>query len=378
MRIDFSSSERSSLGVEWELELIDLGTGELSSGSEAILAELAPAEGVPHPKAKHELLQSCVEVITDVCTTVAEARADLATTVADVQAAAARRGLGVMCSGTHPTTDWATQDVSDDDRYRMLIERNQWLARQLQIFGVHVHVGVRGSDKVMPILNALLSYVPHLLALSASSPYWIGSDTGLASYRSKIFEALPTAGLPYQLTGWDQFERYMELLISTKAIETVREVWWDIRPHPDFGTVELRICDGLPTLDEVTAVAAISQCLVEQMDTQLDRGYTLPEPRAWVVRENKWRAARYGLEAEIVVDARGTVRPVRVALLDIVEDLTPTARRLGCEDELALVPRILEHGASYQRQRRVAAASGGDLKPVVDALLDEMRVGLPL
>jgi carboxylate-amine ligase len=378
MRIDFSASERSSLGVEWELELVDLETRQLSSGSNEILAEMAPAEGVEHPKAKHELLQSCVEVITGICATVGEARDDLAGTVADVQAAAARRGLGVMCSGTHPTTDWATQEISDNERYRELVERNQWLARQLQIFGVHVHVGVRAPDKVMPIVNALLSYVPHFLALSASSPYWIGSDTGLASYRSKVFEALPTAGLPYQLSGWDQFERYMELLISTKAIQTVREVWWDIHPHPNFGTVELRICDGLPTLDEITPVAAMSQCLVEQMDGQLDRGYTLPEPRAWVVRENKWRAARYGLEAEIVVDARGTVRPVRAALHDLVEDLMPTARRLGCEDELALVPGILEHGASYQRQRRVAAEHDGDLRPVVDSLLDEMRVGLPL
>jgi glutamate---cysteine ligase / carboxylate-amine ligase len=378
MRIDFSSSERSSLGVEWELELVDLETGQLRSGSNEILAEMAPNGGGEHPKAKHELLQSCVEVITDVCLTVEEARNDLAGTLAEVQGQAAKLGLGVMCSGTHPTTDWVTQDISENPRYFELVERNQWLARQLQIFGVHVHVGVRSPEKVMPIVNALLYYVPHFLALSASSPYWIGSDTGLASYRSKLFEALPTAGLPYQLSGWDQFERYMELLISTKAIQTVREVWWDVRPHPHFGTVELRICDGLPTLDEVAAVAAMSQCLVEQMDSQLDRGYQLPEPRAWVVRENKWRAARYGLDADIVVDARGTVRPVRVALRELVDELVPTARRLGCEEELAIVRRILEHGASYERQRRVAAENGGDLRPVVDALLSEMRDGLPL
>jgi glutamate---cysteine ligase / carboxylate-amine ligase len=378
MRIDFSASERSSLGVEWELELVDLDTMELSSGSDAILAELAPGEGIEHPKAKHELLQSCVEVITGVCRTVAEARDDLAATVAEVQAAAARRNLGLMCSGTHPTTDWATQEISAGERYRQLVERNQRLAEQLQIFGVHVHVGVRAEDKVMPIVNGLLDYVPHFLALSASSPFWLGGDTGLASYRSKIFEGLPTAGLPYQLHDWAEFERYMELLIRTGAIETVREVWWDIRPHPNFGTVELRICDGLPTLDEVTAVAALAQCLVEQMDVQLDRGYRLPEPRAWVVRENKWRAARYGLDAEIVADARGTVRPVRAAIHELVDDLMPTARRLGCEDELATVPRVIELGASYQRQRRIAAGSGGDLRPVVDALLEEMRVGLPL
>ncbi len=377
MKIDFSSSAGPSLGVEWELALVDLDTRELTSASNEILAEIAPATGGAHPKAKHELLQSCVEIITDVCTTVAEARDDLARTAAEVQAAAGRRGLGILCSGSHPITDWATQDISDDERYRALVERNQWVARQLQIFGVHVHVGVREPDKVMPIVNALLAYVPHFLALSASSPYWIGCDTGLASYRSKVFEALPTAGLPYQLSGWDQFERYMELLISTQAIQTVREVWWDIRPHPGFGTVELRICDGLPTLDEVTAVAALAQCLVDQMDTQLDRGYQLPEPRAWIVRENKWRAARYGLEAEIVVDARGTVQPVRQALDDVVEELMPTARRLGCTDELAVVPRVMAEGASYERQRRVATENDGDLRAVVDALLAEMRVGLP-
>ena len=376
MKIDFSSSAGPSLGIEWELEIVDLETRELVSASNEILAEIAPEAGGDHPKAKHELFQSCIEVITGVCSTVAEARTDLTTTVAEVQAAAGRRGLGIMCSGSHPITDWETQDISDDERYRALVERNQWVARQLQIFGVHVHVGVREPDKVMPMVNALLSYVPHLLALSASSPFWIGSDTGLASYRSKVFEGLPTAGLPYQLSGWDQFERYMELLISTSAIQTVREVWWDIRPHPNFGTIELRICDGLPTIDEVTAVAAIAQCLVDQMDTQLDRGYQLPEPRAWIVRENKWRASRYGLDAEIIVDARGTVRPVREALGGLVEDLTPVAARLGCADELAVALRILERGASYERQRRVATEHGGDLRAVVDALLDEMRVGL--
>jgi carboxylate-amine ligase len=253
----------------------------------------------------------------------------------------------------------------------------QWLARRLQIFGVHVHVGVRAPEKAIPIVNALTQYVPHFLALSASSPFWKGADTGLASARSKVFEGMPTAGLPYQLTGWDRFEEYMETLISTHAIESVREVWWDIRPHPDFGTVELRICDGVPTLDEIGAVAALSQCLVEQFDAQLDRGYTLPVPAGWVLRENKWRAARYGLDADIIVDDKGTVRPVRRAILDLVEDLMPTAKRLDCAAELADVERILAVGASYQRQRAVAAAHDGDLTAVVDSLLAEMRDGLP-
>jgi carboxylate-amine ligase len=308
---------------------------------------------------------------------VAEAKADLAGTLAEVVGAADARGLGLLCAGTHPFTDWQTQQISPKERYLQLVERMQWLARRLQIFGVHVHVGVRAPEKAIPIVNALTQYVPHFLALSASSPFWKGADTGLASARSKIFESMPTAGLPYQLSGWEEFETYMATLISTNAIESVREVWWDIRPHPGFGTVELRICDGLPTLDEIGAVAALSQCLVEQFDGQLDRGYVLPTPSGWVLRENKWRAARYGLDADIVVDEKGTVRPVRQAILDVVEDLGPTARRLGCAAELADVERVLAVGASYQRQRAVAAAHDGDLRPVVDSLLDELRDGLP-
>ena len=378
VRIDFSPSERTSLGVEWELEIVDLGTRELVGLSDAILASIRPDGADEHPKAKHELLQSCVEVITGICQTVAEAKADLAGTVAEVAKAADERGAGLICSGTHPITDWATQRVTDNPRYIALMDRNQWMARQLQIFGVHVHVGVRSPDKAIPIVNALLQYLPHFLSLSASSPYWIGSDTGLASYRSKIFEALPTAGLPYQLSGWDQFEKYMDALISSHAIESIREVWWDIRPHPNFGTVELRICDGMPTLDEIGCVAALAQCLVERFDRELDKGYTLPEPRPWLVRENKWRAARYGLDAEIVVDNTGRVQPVTAALHDLVEDLLPTARKLDCAAELESIPKLIERGASYQRQRAVAAANGGDLLPVVDSLLAEMRDGLAL
>jgi carboxylate-amine ligase len=377
VQIPFESSERASLGVEWELQLVDRQTRELTAGAVEILREIRPEGAEEHPKAKHELLQSTIEIITGICGTVAEAKADLAGTLAEVGAAAERRGLGLMCAGTHPFTDWQTQQISPKERYLQLVERMQWLARRLQIFGVHVHVGVRAPEKAIPIVNALTQYVPHFLALSASSPFWKGADTGLASARSKVFESMPTAGLPYQLSGWDEFEAYMETLISTHAIESVREVWWDIRPHPNFGTVELRICDGLPTLDEIGAVTALSQCLVEQFDSQLDRGYTLPTPAGWVLRENKWRAARYGLDADIVVDEKGTVRPVRQAVLDLVEDLEPTARRLGCAAELADVERILAVGASYQRQRAVAAAHDGDLRAVVDNLLAELRDGLP-
>jgi carboxylate-amine ligase len=374
MQIPFVSSPRSSLGVEWELQLVSRDSRQLTSGATELLRELSPDR--EHPKAKHELLESTIEVITGVCSTVAEATADLAGTIAQLRPLAEARGLAMMCAGTHPTTDWATQTISPSPRYAKLVEDMQWLARQLQIFGVHVHVGVRSPDKAIPIVNALSAYIPHFLALSASSPYWIGHDTGLASSRSKVFENLPTAGLPYQLAGWPEFEAYMETLISTGTIGSIKEVWWDIRPHPTYGTVELRICDGLPTLFEIGMVAALSQCLVDTLDREIDKGYTLPTPKGWVVRENKWRAARHGMEAEIIREDE-TTQPVRDALLELAHELQPAAERLGCVAELARVQEVVEHGASYQRQRAVAAASGGDLHAVVDSLIGEFEAERP-
>jgi carboxylate-amine ligase len=377
VEIIFSGSPRASLGVEWELELVDRETRELRSGATAILGRIGPADGREHPKAKYELLESCVEVITGICGTVAEALGDLSATVAEVRRAAAAEGLDVMCSGSHPFTDWSTQVPSPNPRYGRLIDQMQWMARQMQIFGVHVHVGVRSADKAVTMVNALRAYVPHLLALSASSPYWIGTDTGLASYRSKVFEGLPTAGLPYVLTGWPEFEEFMETLISAGAISSIKEVWWDIRPHPDFGTVEFRICDGLPTAFEVGAVAALSQCLVARMDAQIDAGQELVVPHEWVARENKWRAARHGLEADIIVDETGRTEPLRQALPRLVAELEPTAEELGCAAELAGALEIMADGPSYLRQRRVAAAHHGDLRAVVDSLVAEMQAGRP-
>src|ERR1700709_2657844 len=170
----------------------------------------------------------------------------------------------------------------------------------------------------------------------------------------------------------------METLIASRAVQSVREVWWDIRPHPGFGTVELRICDGLPTLQEIGAIAALAQCLVDQLNTQLDRGYSLPSPKSWVVRENKWRAARYGLSADLIVDEYGATRPLREAIAELVDDLAPLAHRLGCSEELTDVLAIVEGGASYERQRQAGAERAGEVASVVASLLAEMRAGHPL
>jgi carboxylate-amine ligase len=377
MGIDFKASERCTLGVEVELQLVDQVTRELVSAATPILDEIGAghADG-GHPKAKHELFECCIELNTGICHTVAEAHHDLERTLKEVVDAAAARHLRVMSAGSHPFSDWHNQQLSPSPRYAALVDEMQWLARRLQIFGVHFHVGVRSAEKSIAIANLLRTYVPHFLGLSASSPYWAGRDTGLASSRSSVFESLPTAGLPYVLADWNEFERFMGTLVTAGAIKTIREVWWDIRPHPDFGTVELRICDGIPTLGEVAALAALAQCLVHWLDTSIDSGRDLVVAREWTVRQNKWRAARHGLDAAIIADEGGRQVMLRDDVRRVVDELTPMAIELGCADELAGILAIVEHGPSYVRQRRITQ-EGGTLCDVVDALVEELASGEP-
>jgi carboxylate-amine ligase len=374
--IAFNASERSSLGVEVELAIVDRETRELRSGASEMLRRLEKERGEPHPRAKNELIESNIELITGICSTVAEARADLEATLAELRPVAESLGLALLCAGTHPFSDWAAQQITPNERYHRLVEEMQWTARRMAIFGIHTHVGVRSAEKAIAIANALTGYIPHFLALSASSPWFEGRDTGLASSRSKVFEGLPTAGVPQLLDDWSEFTELMRTLIAARAISSIREIWWDIRPHPNFGTVELRICDGIPTMTEIACVAALAQCLVEWMDTLIDRGYTLPCPKAWIVTQNKWRAARHGIDAEVIVDDDGGLAPLREAIAELVEELTPVARRLGCEAELGYAGRILEHGPSYVRQRRWVA-DGATLAEVVDRLAGELRSDEP-
>jgi carboxylate-amine ligase len=377
VHIGFNASPRASVGVEVELELVDEDSRELTSRGSELLAVLG--RGYPdgqHPRAKHELLESTIEIITGVCADVPQARADLAETLAEVQSVARSEGVRLLCSGTHPFSRWSDQQITPNPRYLRLVDEVQWPARRLQIFGIHVHVGVRSGERAIALMNALCGYIPHLLALSASSPYWMGEDTGLASCRSKVFESLPTAGVPLPLKDWAEFEQFMSTLIAAKALTSIREVWWDIRPHPDFGTVELRICDGIPTLKEVAMLAAVSQCLVHWMDQACERGERLVEPAPWVVRQNKWRAARYGMDAEIIVNDQGALRPVREAISELVETLTPVADHLGCGPELQSALEVAERGPSYLRQRAVVAA-GGTLVDVVDSLVEELETDRP-
>ena len=371
MAIWWNPSQGTTLGVEWELQLIDAASKLLRQDAREVISELRGLGAAgPRPKIHDELMQSTVEVVTGVCSTVSEALADLAATIAQLQRITDMRGTMLACAGTHPVSDWRDAKMAPIQRYAELVEQMQWLARRIQTFGVHVHVGLRDGSKAIPIVNALAAYLPHFLALTASSPFWGGHDTGLASSRAVIFGELPTAGPPHLLADWSEFEEYMDTLLRAGTIRSIKEVWWDVRPHPDFGTVEIRMFDGVPTRHEVGMVAALSQSLVQLFDTQLDRGYRLPSQPSWVIRDNKWRATRYGLDAIVITDAAGSTAPLRDELYELFRMLQPVAERLGCASELQVVNEVLERGTSYERQRAVMAA-GGALTNVVDALVTE-------
>jgi carboxylate-amine ligase len=376
MNIEFSPSRRSTVGVEWELGLVDRRSGELSSVAERILEAVRPDGAAEHPKIKQELLLNTIEIITGVCTTIAEVKADLNESLDVVHGVADPLGVEMFSAGTHPFSNWYQQKVTDKERYAKLIDRTQWWGRQMLIYGVHIHVGVDHREKVLPILDALLNYAPHLQALSASSPYWGAEDTGYASNRALMFQQLPTAGLPFQFRKWAELESYVEDMFTTGVIDSFSEIRWDIRPSPKLGTIEMRVCDGLPTLTEVGAIAALTQCLVDDFSERLDDGEILPTLPPWHVQENKWRAARYGTDAIVILDAAGRERLVTDDVADLLDRLEPVARRLDCGTELRDVETILRHGPSYRRQRAVAERHKGSLKAVVASLVAEMREGI--
>jgi len=380
MAIEFARSPRSTVGLEWEIAIVDRTTGELASVADRVLEVLdSRSVGGKHPFITSELLTNTVELVTGVHTTVAGAVADLEGQLAEVRAVIDELGeYELICSGSHPFSQWYDQHLTDKPRYHKLIERTRWWGRNMMIWGIHVHVGIDEREKALPILDGLLAYLPHLQALSASSPFWPGVDTGYASNRALMFQQLPTAGLPYPLADWAAYERYVDDLVRTGVIEDHSEVRWDIRPSPKWGTVEVRVCDGVSTAAEIAAIGALVQCLVEWMSTRLDEGETLSVLQPWYVRENKWRAARYGMDAEVITDVAGTERLVTDDLRELLTTLAPVADRLGCAVELQQVRETLDNGASYQRQLRVAEAAGGDLRAVVAHLAHELRDGVDL
>ena len=368
-RIEFAGSPRPTLGVEWEFAFVDPDTRDLSNEAASVIAELGE-----NPHVHKELLRNTVEVVTGICDNTGEAMADLASTLQPVRQIVRERGMELFCAGTHPFAKWSAQKLTDAPRYAELIKRTQWWGRQMLIWGVHVHVGVSSEHKVMPIITSMLNYYPHLLALSASSPYWDGEDTGYASNRAMMFQQLPTAGLPFQFQKWSEFEGFVADQKKTGIIDHMNEIRWDIRPSPHLGTIEVRIFDGVSNLQELSALVALTHCLIVDLDRRFEAGETLPVMPPWHVQENKWRAARYGLDAIIIQDADSNEKLVTDDLDALLERLSPVAQSLSCSDELARVADIYRAGASYQRQRRVAEEHDGDLLAVVDALIAELVI----
>ena len=375
--IEFTPSAGPTLGVEWEIALLDRETMDLVPLAESVVDPLAAEDGLS-PKVHRELLNNTVELVTGVCDTVPEVIEDLSSSMDRLRGITDGLGLELLSAGTHPFARWESQEVTEGERYATLIDRTRWWGRQMLIYGVHTHVGVTHRDKVLPLLGGMLSYAQHLQALSASSPWWGGVPTDYASNRALLFQQLPTAGLPFQFEDWSEYERYVDDLLVTGVIDELKEVRWDLRPAPHLGTLEVRVCDGVPTMHEIAALTALTQCLVVHLDDRLTDGGTIPTLPPWHVQENKWRTARYGMDSIIILDSRNRERLVTDDLWDLLERLMPIARRLGCSDELAGVEDIIRTGASYQRQQAVAAAHDRDLVEVTRSLVAEMRAGRPL
>jgi carboxylate-amine ligase len=378
LKIDFAQSAQSTLGVEWELAIVDRYNGELVSVADQVLRGVSAnhpelQDDDEHPHIKQELLLNTVELVTGVCTTVAEAKADLSRSLAAVREVTDPMGVELFCAGSHPFSAPRAQQVTDKDRYAKLIDRTQWWGRQMVIYGVHVHVGLDHRDKALPVVDGLTNYFPHFQALSASSPFWGGEDTGYASQRALMFQQLPTAGLPFHFDDWTSYEAYVQDMFTTGVIDAVNEIRWDIRPVGNLGTVEMRVCDGLSTLQDVGAVAALTQCLVHEFSSVLDAGGSIPTMQPWHIQENKWRAARYGLDAIIILDADGNEQLVTEHLVEVLNRLEPIAAKLGCSSELSDVEGILQRGAGYQRQRRIAQEHDGDLRAVVLDMVQQLR-----
>ena len=378
MALPFTASPRSTVGVEWELQLIDQDSNDLRQAADAVIAG-ATVDGTLHPMVQREMLLNTVEITSGARRTVAECMRDLRDTAAFLRPITDSLRIDLASAGTHPFAKPAYQRVTNTARYEDLVERTQYWGRQMLLYGVHVHVGVEERAKALPILAALATRLGQMQSLSASSPFWAREDTGYASNRAMFFQQLPTAGIPRQFGHWEELEGYTEDMIRTGVIKGFDEIRWDLRPSPHWGTVENRIFDSATNTLEVAAFAALTQSLVEWFSRRLDAGEELPSQPDWFISENKWRSARYGLDADLIIDREGHEEPTVTTLERMLDQLTPVARDLGCADELAGIDSILTVGAGYQRQRHVAAHAGREaLDAVVELMRAEMRADRPL
>ena len=366
---DFARSAGPTLGVEWEICLVDPETRDLVPRAAEVIDEVQARH--PDIHLEREFLQNTIELVTPVCANTSEAIQALNKDLTAIKEVADEKGLKLWASGGHPFSDFRTNPLSPKNTYEEIVNRTQYWGQHMLLWGIHCHVGISHEDKVWPIINAVMTKYPHLLAISASSPGWDGIDTSYASNRTMLYQQLPTAGMPYQFQSWDEWVDFMRDQQTSGVINHTGSMHFDVRPAAKWGTIEVRISDATSNLRELAAVVALTHCLVVYYDRMLERGEELPTLQQWHVAENKWRGARYGMDA-LVITSRDTDEDwVKNELELLIDELTPTATDLDCLEELHLVREIIERGAGYQRQRAIYERTG-DWKDVVDATCAEM------
>ena len=361
-----------TLGIEEEFQIIDPVTRELRSHITEMIDEGRMILG---EQVKPEMHQSMIEVGTGICNNIQEARADLVRLRRTISTLAESKGLRIAAASTHPFSNWKDQKITPDQHYEALINEMQFLAHSLLIFGMHVHVGIEDRESQIHLMNAARYFLPHLLAISTSSPFWIGMKTGLKSYRSEIFKKFPRTDIPDYFSSWSEYENYVNLLLKTGCIDKPKKIWWDIRPHPTFPTLEFRICDIPSRVDEVIALAALIQAIVKKLHKlyRMNMGFRLY--RRALIQENKWRAVRWGLDGKLIDFGKQKEVPVRDLIYELLDFVDDVVDELGSRKELEYIHTILEHGTSADRQLKTFEERG-DLNMVVDQLIAETMEGV--
>jgi carboxylate-amine ligase len=358
-----------TVGVEEEFQIVDPTTWELRSHVSELLASSAPAFG---DHIKREMHQSIVEVGTKICGSIEELAGEIIRTRRDLADAAERVGLRIAAAGTHPFSSWMDQVISPGERYEMIVEELQQLARSLLIFGLHVHVAVPDPSSMIDLMNEARYFLPHLLALSTSSPFWMGRDTGLKSYRTTVFRRFPRTGIPDHFDSWREYERYVEMLVELHCIDNGKKIWWDLRPQPTFGTLEFRICD-VPTAPCASiAIAALAQAIIVKLYRLRERNLGFRRYHRALIEENKWRAARWGIDGKLIDFGKRREVPMRELAEELLEFIDDVVDDLGSRREIQYVRTILAGGTSAEKQLHVYRETG-DLRAVVQSIVDETR-----
>jgi carboxylate-amine ligase len=355
----FGSSAPFSLGIEEEFQLVSAESYELVPRFDQV------ADAAQDERVRQELMTSVLEAATGVHDRVGDAVEEVRDIRAQLRDAAAEHGALIASAGTHPFSRWEHQEITDSPRYQGVVEKLRWVAERVAIFGLHVHVGMQSPDLAVQVATGMRNWLPEFLALSANSPYWQANDTGLASTRSQVFDVMPRSGLPPRLESFADFEQLVSRGASAGFFSDYTYIWWDVRPHPKLGTIELRVCDAQTRIANVAGIAALAQSLAA---TLVDEP-TAAQPRT-LIAENKWRAARHGLAAELADLSRDEPRPAREAVRALVEFVAPAAQDLGCSGELAELDGLLERGSGADEQRR-AQEEDGSLLSVARWLAEE-------